>query len=86
MTSEYSGSTKKKKKTGSVYFDYMDLNEAYLNDSFPLSRIDEIVDAIVENGMLSFLDAFFGYNQILMHPPDLEKSTSLLHKVYTTTM
>lgn len=51
-----------KKKAGNVYLDYMDLNKAYLNDSFPLSRIDEIVDAIVENGMLSFLDAFFGYN------------------------
>lgn len=85
MTSEYSGSTKKK-KAGSVYLDYIDLNKAYVNDSFPLLRIDEIVDAIVENGMLSFLDAFFGYNQILMHPHDSEKSTLLLHKVYTTTM
>lgn len=64
----------------------MDLNKACPKGSFLLSRIDEIVEAIVENGMLSFLDAFFGYNQILMHPLDSEKLTSLLHKVYTTTM
>ena len=38
--------------------DYTDLNEACLKDSFLLPRIDEIVDASVEHGMLSFLDAF----------------------------
>ena len=48
-----------------VCVDYTTLNEAYPKDSFPLSRIDQIVDASTEHGMLSFLDSFFGYHQIL---------------------
>ena len=55
--------------------DYTNLNEAYPKDSFPLPRIDQIVDVSVEHGMLSFLDAFSGYNQIPMHLPDAEKTT-----------
>ena len=54
--------------------DYMDKNEACLKDSFTLPRIDQIVDASAGHGMLSFLNAFSGYHQILMHPPDAEKT------------
>ena len=55
--------------------DYTDLNEACLKDSFPLPRIDQMVDASAGHGMLSFLDAFLGYHQIPMHLPDAEKTT-----------
>ena len=54
--------------------DYMDLNEACSKDSFPLPRIDQIVDALARRGMLSFLDAFSDYHKIPMHPPDAEKT------------
>ena len=57
-----------------VCVDYMDLNEACPKDSFPLPRIDQIVDASARHGMLSFLDAFSGYHQIPMHLPDAEKT------------
>ena len=40
-----------------VYVDYTDLNDACPKDSFPLPRIDQIVDASAGYGMLSFLDA-----------------------------
>ena len=56
-----------------VCVDYIDLNEACPKDSFPLPRIDQIVDATAGHGILSFLDAFSEYHQILMHPPDAEK-------------
>ena len=56
-----------------VCVDYKDLNDAYPKDSFPLLLIDQIVDASVGHGMLSFLDAFFGYHQIPMYPHDAEK-------------
>ena len=56
-----------------VCVDYTDLNDAYPKDSFPLHRIDQIVDALVGHGMLSFLDAFSGYHHIPMYPPDAEK-------------
>ena len=58
-----------------VCVDYTDLNEAYPKDSFPLPRIDHIVDASAGHGMLSFLDAFSGYHQIPMYPLDVEKTS-----------
>ena len=60
-----------------VCVDYMDLNDACPKDSFPLPRVDHIVDASARHGMLSFLDAFSGYQQIPMYPLDAEK-TSLI--------
>ena len=58
-----------------VCVDYTDLNDACPKDSFPLPRIDQIVDASSGHGMLSFLDAFSGYHQIPMYLPDAEKTT-----------
>ena len=58
-----------------VWVDYIDLNEAYPKDSFPLPWIDQIINASAGHGMLSFLEAFSGYHQIPMHPPDTEKTT-----------
>ena len=66
-----------------VCVDYMDLNEACLKDSFPLPRIDQIVDASAEHGMLSFLNAFSGYHQILIYEPYAKKTTFITpHELY----
>lgn len=54
--------------------DFKDLNRSCLNDSFPLPRIDLLVDSTAEHEMLSFLDAFSGYNQIKMDIPNQEKT------------
>ena len=63
--------------------DYSDLNNACPKDSFPLPRIDHIVDASAGHGMLSFLDAFSGYHQIPMHPLDAEKTSFITpHGLY----
>ena len=56
-----------------VCVNYTNLNNAYPKDSFPLPRIDQIVDSTAGQGMLSFLDAFFGYHQIPMALADEEK-------------
>ena len=46
-------------------------------------RIDQIVDASAGHGMLFFLDAFSGYHQIPMHPPDAEKTSFITpHGLY----
>ena len=42
--------------------DFTDVNRACPKDSFPLPRIDLIVDATVSHELLSFMDAFSGYN------------------------
>jgi len=48
--------------------DYIDLNKACQKDTYPLPSIDRLVDSTSGYGMLSFLDAYSGYNQILMYP------------------
>ena len=58
-----------------VCVDYTNLKDAYPNDSFPLPRIDLIVDSTTSHGMLSFLDAFSRYHQIPMFQPDEDKTT-----------
>jgi hypothetical protein len=54
--------------------DFTDLNKACPKDSFSLPRIDALVDSTSGYKLLSFMDAFSGYNQILMHPEDREKT------------
>lgn len=71
----------KKDEKWRVCLDYMDLNEVCLKDSFSLPRLDQIVDAIIEHDMPSFLDVFFGYNQIPIHLSDLEKITFILSTI-----
>ncbi|RVW97559.1 Transposon Ty3-I Gag-Pol polyprotein [Vitis vinifera] len=52
-------------------------------DSFPLPRIDQIVNATIRHGMLSFIDAFYGYHQISMFQLDKDKTTFMTpHKLY----
>lgn len=53
--------------------DFTDLNKACPKDSFPLPRIDTLVDSTVGHQTLSFMDAFSRYNQIKMYEPDQEK-------------
>ena len=52
-----------------------DLNKVCPKDSFPLSRIDQLVDSTVGHKLLSFMDAFSRYNQILMDEKDEEKAS-----------
>ena len=73
----------KKGKKWRVCVDYTDLNDACPKDSFPLPRIDQIVDASAGHGMLSFLDACSGYHQIPIHPLDAEKTSFITpHGLY----
>ena len=53
---------------------FTELNKACPKDSYPLPRIDLLIDATVGHELLTFLDAYSGYNQINMHPPDQEKT------------
>ncbi|CAL8996497.1 unnamed protein product [Prunus brigantina] len=50
--------------------DYTNLNRACPKDSFPLPRIDQLVDATAGHALLGFMDAYSGYNRIFMHPED----------------
>ena len=50
--------------------DFTDINRACPKDSFPLPRIDLRVDATAGHELLSFMDAFSGYNQVSMDLSD----------------
>ena len=54
--------------------DYTSLNKHCPKDWFPLPRIDQIIDSTAGCERLSFLDAYSGYNQILMKKEDEEKT------------
>jgi hypothetical protein len=66
-----------KKSTGKwrMCVDFTDLNKACPKDSFPLPRIDLLVDSTSGHNLLSFMDAFSGYNQIRMHEFDQEATS-----------
>ena len=55
--------------------DFTDLNKACPKDSYPLPRIDQLVDSTAGHKLLSFMDAFSGYNQIRMNDADQEKTS-----------
>ena len=50
--------------------DFNDLNKACPKDSYPFPRVDVLVDSTARHQLLSFMDAFSGYNQIRMHEDD----------------
>ena len=61
-----------------ICVDFTDLNRAYLNDSYPLLRIDLLVDLTAGHQLLSFMDAFFGYNQIRLDEANQEKTSLVM--------
>ena len=54
--------------------DFTDLNNTCLKVSFPLPRIDQLVDSTAGHKLLTFMDAFSRYNQIQMAEEDQEKT------------
>ena len=55
--------------------DFTNLNRACPKDSYPLPRIDTLVDSTARHELLSFTDAFSGYNQIKMNEEDQDKTS-----------
>ena len=55
--------------------DFTDLNKACPKDSYPLPQVDVLVNSTTQHQLLSFMDAFSGYNQIKMDEVDQEKTS-----------
>lgn len=53
--------------------DFTNLNKACPKDIYPLPRINQLVDSTACHQLLSFMDAFSGYNQIKMDESDQDK-------------
>ncbi|XP_048613157.1 uncharacterized protein LOC106398560 [Brassica napus] len=71
-----------KKKNGKwrVCVDFTDLNKACPKDSYSLPNIDRLVESTAGNEMLTFMDAYFGYNQTMTHPDDREKTAFIIDR------
>ena len=61
----------KKSEKLRICIDFTHLNKTCPKDSYPLPRIDQMVDATTGYNQISFLDAYSCYNQIPMNPENL---------------
>ena len=58
----------------------MNLNKACPKDSYPLPKIDQLVDATTRYERISFPDAYSGYNQIKMNEKDIIHTTFITER------
>jgi len=63
-------SVSKESKQDLENVDFIDLNKACPKDSYPLPKMDKLVDATAGHALLSFMDAFSGYQRIPLCPED----------------
>ena len=61
---------KKANRKWRMCVDFTDLNRACPKDSYSLTRVDILMDSTARHELLSFMDAFSGYNQIKMNEDD----------------
>lgn len=47
--------------------DFTNLDEARSKDHYPILDLNSIVNTTTRQALLSFMEVFSGYNQILMH-------------------
>ena len=66
---------KKANEKWRMCIDFTDLNKACPKDSYPIPRVDVLVDSTAQHQLLSFMDAFSSYNQIRMDETDQEKTS-----------
>ena len=66
-----------RKKNGDIRIciDFRNLNKACQKDNFPLPPMEKILQAVAGSELMSFLDGFSGYNQVLVHLDDQLKTT-----------
>ena len=55
--------------------DFTELNKSYPKDSYPLPRIDLLLDSTARHQLLNFMDAFSSYNQIKFKEFNQEKTS-----------
>ena len=58
-----------RKKNGSVriYIDFRNMNTSCLKDNYPLPDMETLLQRVTGSGMMSMLDGFSGYNQVLVN-------------------
>ena len=66
-----------RKKSGDIKIciDFQNMNYASLKDNYPVPAMEEILHSVSGSAMLSLLDGFSGYNQVLVAKKDRLKMT-----------
>jgi hypothetical protein len=68
-----------RKKSGEIRLcvDFRNLNKSSLKDSYPLPKMDHVLEKVVGANRMSMIDGFSGYNQIAVNEHDKKKPPSL---------
>ena len=53
--------------------DFTELNKSCPKDNYPFLQVDVLVDSMAQHQLLSFMEAFSGYNQFKMDEVNQEK-------------
>ena len=63
-------------KSGEIrlYVDFKNLNKFSKKDNYPLPKMEHLLQKVSGTKVMSFLDGFSGFNQIVVHPDDQEKT------------
>ena len=66
-----------RKKNGEIRLcvDFRNLNKCSKKDNYPLPKMEHLLQRVSGASVMSFLDGFFGYNQVVVHLDDQEKTT-----------
>ena len=66
-----------RKKNGEIRLcvDFHNLNKCSRKDNYPPPKMEHILHKVSGASVMSFIDGFFGYNQIAIHLEDREKTT-----------
>ena len=54
--------------------DFQNLNLASQKDNYPFPSLDEVLQIMNRSKMISFLDGYFGYNQVMVNEEDRLKA------------
>ena len=65
-----------RKKNGEIKLcvDFRNLNKCSKKDNYPLPKMEHMLQRVSGASVMSFLDGFSRYNQVVVHPDDQEKT------------
>jgi hypothetical protein len=65
-----------RKKSGEICLcvDFRDLNKASIKDNYPLPNMEMLLQQVIGSTLMSMLDGFLGYNQVLVAEEDRSKT------------
>jgi len=66
-----------RKKTGEIHLcvDFVDLNKASIKYNYPLLDMEMLLQQVTGSTLMSMLDKFLGYNQVIVAEDDRPKTT-----------